>query len=309
MATKSKTAKADQFYAELTAKIINLMETEGTNWTKPWTATAATGMPHNAVTNRAYRGGNVLQLMYVAMEKGFTSNQWATFNQWSNALGNDKVEKKDQVQVVRKGEKATEVLLAKKIMVKDKENPGEKKQIFWMTTYKVFNIEQLENVPAKFETTAEPVEFEPNEVDAWVEALGADIRYGGNSAHFAIVQNYIQLPQREAFHSDDGFYGTMFHELTHWTGHESRLDREIANRFGDDKYAGEELVAELGSAFLSVKHGITPEPRPDHARYLNSWISNLKSDPKAIYRATAAAIDAITFMDETVEEAQVPVAA
>lgn len=295
------TAKTDQFYSAMTARILDMMETHGTDWTKPWTATAAAGMPHNACTNYAYRGGNVLWLMLTAMDKGYTSNQWATFNQWSEALGNKGKTKKDQVQVVRKGEKSTQVLYASKIMVDDKENPGEKKQIFMMKTYNVFNIAQLENVPAKFTANQpEPIVFERNDTDEWIDAIGADIRHGGDRAYFAPVQDYIQVPNREDFHTDAAFYATTFHELVHWTGHETRLNRPSLTAPNSDRvaYATDELVAELGAAFLSVSHGLTVEPRADHARYLNNWITALKNDTKAIYRCAAAAVDAIAHLDE-----------
>ena len=309
----TKVNRTEKFYADLTNKIVGLMETEGGNWAKPWTATASAGMPHNVVTGRAYTGGNVMWLMLEAMDKGFASNEWATYKQLDSVINkgweanpldgmfpNEKSQVNPKKQVIRKGEKATAILIFKAIAKVNKET-GEKERFFMARTYNVFNIAQLEEIPEKW-IVDEADAPDPLEVDAdalaWIDAIGADIRYGGDRAFFAIVQDYIQVPNVDDFHSAAGFFGTIAHELTHWTGHEDRLDREIANRFGSDKYAGEELVAELGAAFLSVEHGLTVEPRADHARYLNSWIKNLKEDPKAIYRASSAAVKAVEFLTE-----------
>lgn len=137
--------------------------------------------------------------------------------------------------------------------------------------------------------------------EAFVAATGADIRHGGNHAFYRFPDDFIQMPERERFMgtetstATESYYGTLLHE-THWTGCAKRCDREFGKRFGDDAYAVEELVAELGAAFLCDDLGITLEPRPDHAAYLDNWLKVLKADKKAIFTAASQAAKATDYL-------------
>ena len=154
--------------------------------------------------------------------------------------------------------------------------------------YTVFNIEQCEGVE-KVKAGEIPVPVEPDHVIGWCQSVGANIRHGGNRACFVPSHDLIQLPRPEQFHTPDSYHATALHELTHWTGHKSRLDRKFGKRFGNESYAFEELCAEMGSAFLCASIGIENAPLEDHASYLESWLKILKKDSKAIFAAASQA--------------------
>ena len=166
--------------------------------------------------------------------------------------------------------------------------------------YTVFNVEQIEGLPSPYYQLAEPV-LDPvqriQHAEAFFAATGANIRHGGNQAYYAIGSDHIQLPPFESFQDAESYYATLAHETTHWTRHPNRLDRSFGRkRYGDEGYAQEELVAELGSAFLSADLGITPEVRDDHAAYIDSWLEVLKKDKRAIFSAAAHAQRAADFL-------------
>lgn len=170
-----------------------------------------------------------------------------------------------------------------------------------MKAYTVFNIEQIDSLPARFHeapTAPMPAPARLAAADQFFASTGAEIRQGGNRAFYAPSADFIQMPPFEAFRDAESHAATLAHELTHWTGHKSRLDRNFADgrRFGSEGYAFEELVAELGAAFLCADLGLTPEVRPDHAAYLASWLKVLKADKRAIFTAAAQAQRAADFL-------------
>lgn len=171
-----------------------------------------------------------------------------------------------------------------------------------MKGYSVFNVEQIEGLPQHYYAQPEPV-IDPTEriehADAFFDHTGADVRHGGNRAFYAGSSDHVQMPVFESFHSPEAYYATLAHELIHWTKHKRRLDREFGRKkWGDEGYAREELVAELGAAFLCADLALTPEPGEDHAAYIQSWLKVLKDDNRAIFAAAAHAQRAADFLHE-----------
>lgn len=258
-------------YDKITNDIIAKLESGTAPWVKPWSVSAS-GTDRNVTTGRAYNGINRIVLSM----QGRGSSLWATYNQW-NALG---------VQV-QKGEKSTAIVFFKPVSSTKTNASGESETSSYalMKGFNVFNADQTDyEIPA---LDSMPT-FEPSALcESRMALTGAIIRHGGNNAHFTPSTDSITLPHRESFNSIDAYYATAFHELTHWTGTKSRLDRDLNGRFGNDAYAFEELVAELGSAFLCADHGINGQLQ--HADYIASWLRVLKADNKAIFKASALA--------------------
>lgn len=288
MTTTNTTAAASSekrdVYETVTAKIVAAIEAGAAPWACPWKSGFSTGLP-TRWSGEAYKGINILLLWAAQAEQGFQSSRWLTFAQAVAAGGK-----------VKKGAKGTQIVFASPVQPKADEQAeeGEKQgKRFFMKSYVVFNEEQCEGLPL---TAPAPEITEPKDVEAFFEATGAVIHHGGNRAYYAPALDTIQLPEPGAFKDYEGYFGTKAHELVHWTGHESRCAREFGKRFGDKAYAFEELVAELGSAFLCADLSITPEPREDHAAYLADWLRVLKQDKKAIFMAASAAQKATDFL-------------
>jgi antirestriction protein ArdC len=203
---------------------------------------------------------------------------------------------------VRKGEHGALVVYADRVTKTETGENGEavEREFAFMKGYTVFNVEQIDGLPAHY--YAHPVNPLPacdrmSLAEEFITGTGAAVHHGGNQAYYAPARDSIQLPPFEAFKDRESYYGTALHELTHWTRHPSRLDRDFGRqRFGDPGYAREELVAELRAAFLCADLGITPEPRDDHAAYLGHWLEVLKADKRAIFRAAAHAQRAADFL-------------
>jgi antirestriction protein ArdC len=244
-----------------------------------------------------YRGVNVLLLWSEAVERGYQSSTWMTYRQ-AAALGAN----------VRKGETGSLVVFANRFTAKEVDHHGEEteREIPYLKAYSVFNVEQIEGLPSKF--TQVPTAPKPAQriesAEAFFAATGATIRHGGNRAYYAPGLDLIQMPQRECFRDAESYCATVAHELTHWTSHPSRLSREHGKRFGDETYAAEELIAEMGSAFLCSDLGITPEAREDHAAYLAHWLKVLKADSRAIFTAASMAQRAADYLHECNKEHQ-----
>jgi len=244
---------------------------------------------HNGVP---YQGINVLMLWSAAVAQGFAAPIWMTFKQ-AQQLGAH----------VRKGEKGNLVVYASTVTrTETDEETGEEQErdIPFMKGYTVFNVEQIEDLPAHFYGRPEP-RLDPvqriDHAEAFFAATGAEIRHGGTQAYYAVHPDYVQMPPFDTFRDAESYYATLAHEGTHWTRHPSRLDRDFGRkRWGDEGYAMEELVAELGSAFLSADLDLTPEPREDHAAYVASWLKVLKNDKRAIFTAAAHAQRAADFL-------------
>lgn len=285
--------KAD-VYTRITDKIVADLEQGVRPWLKPWNAEHAAGRITRPLrfNGTPYNGINALVLWASAEERGFAAPIWMTFRQ-AKELGAH----------VRKGEKGSLVVYANTI-TKNETDPetgeDEEQTIPFMKGYTVFNVEQIEDLPPHYYAVAEP-QLDPVERNDHAERFfaetRADIRHGGNQAYYAIGADYVQMPPFEAFKDAESYYATLAHEMTHWTRHKTRLDRDFGRkRWGDEGYAMEELVAELGSAFLAADLALTPEPREDHAAYIGSWLKVLKQDKRAIFSAAAHAQKAADYL-------------
>jgi len=296
-------------YTEVTAKIVKELEAGRFPWAQPWAArgeaaTIAAGLPKNASTGRAYSGINILLLWGAAIENGFSGQTWLTFRQ-AKALGGS----------VMKGERGSMVVYADKFIPKDeqarveKEGGGETGRetvrgtvsrsnafVPFLKRYTVFNAAQCEGLAEELTAGAKPLP----ECDAipraenLIKATGADFRIGGDKAFYVPSQDFIRVPPQPAFFEQINYYRTCFHELGHWTGHASRLNREFKGRYGSHAYAREELVAEMASAFVCASLSIAPTVR--HANYLGAWLEVLKEDNRAIFNAASLASKAADFI-------------
>jgi len=287
------TTEKQDVYARITGKIIADLEKGVRTWLKPWNAAHTEGrisrpLRHNGVP---YSGINTLMLWASAMEQGFAAPIWMTFKQ---ALELD--------AHVRKGEKGSLVVYANSITRTETNDAGEEteREIPFTKGYTVFNVEQIEGLPEHYygkpEIKLDAVERNAR-AEAFFRSTGAYIRFGGNRAFYAYEPDYIQLPIIEAFRDAESFYATLAHEMTHWTRHQSRLDRDLGRKhYGDEGYAREELVAELGAAFLSADLDLTPEVREDHAGYIACWLEVLRNDKRAIFSAAAHAQRAVDYL-------------
>ncbi len=285
-------AKVDH-YSKITNLIVQELEKGVRPWLKPWNAEHAAGritrpLRHNG---QPYSGINVLTLWTEATAQGFSCPIWMTYKQ-AQELGAQ----------VRKGEKGSPVVFADRLHRKETDDNGDEisREIPFLKGYTVFNCEQIEGLPAHYTAPAAPV-LDPvqriESIEQFFAKTGADIHHGGDRAYYAIQNDYVQMPPFETFHDAESYYATLAHEMTHWTRHEKRLNREFGRkRWGDEGYAAEELVAELGSAFLSADLGLTPEPREDHASYIAHWLTVLKNDNRAIFTAAAHAERACGFL-------------
>jgi antirestriction protein ArdC len=280
-------------YSRVTAKIIADLERGVRTWMKPWGAGNTEGritipLRHNGV---AYRGVNILLLWSEALERGYSSSRWMTYRQASEFGA-----------YVRKGERGSLVVFADRFTKTEESDTGEEveRQIPYMKGYTVFNVEQIEGLPESYyeRPTLRGDKLQLIEhAEKFFRATGAVIRHGGNMAFYAPGPDVIQLPIPESFIDAEHYAAVKAHELTHWTKHESRLARDFGRKhWGDVGYAREELVAELGAAFLCGALGITPEVREDHAAYLGHWLSILQGDKRAIFAAAAHAQRACDFL-------------
>lgn len=273
-------------YKEVTDKVIAAIESgDHGKWSKPWVGCS---LNYNAVSGKAYQGVN----QFLLMLSPFKATQWATFKQW-----------KDKGYCVQKGSKGSLIAVPKPYKVEKEVNgvTEERTRIFFSKAI-VFNAEQVadkEGNQPSVESVATISEAElVSAVTDYVSATGAEVTHTPESkAYYSPMGDFIHMPEITQFKTVPGYYGTLLHELTHWTGHKTRCDRDITNAFGSDGYAFEELVAELGATFLNARFGIEEEPREDHAAYLASWLKVLKNDNRAIFKASSLAQKAIDYMD------------
>ena len=289
------TMAKEDLYQRVTDTIVAELERGVAPWVQPWRTLDARfgGGPFNGYTARGYRGVNVLLLLIAAAQKGYQDSRWFTYRQ-AQTLGAQ----------VKRGEKSTLVIFWKQISLQEKdEETGEeaRKRVPLLRSYAVFNAEQCEGLPA----LAKPEEKTPALRYADAQVLftrhEVDIRHGGDKAFFAPKLDFIQMPPLEAFESEEHYWGTKLHELTHWTGHGSRLDRDLSHRFGSAAYAAEELVAEMGSAFLCAHLAITGRLR--HPEYIGHWLKVLRDDKRAVFKASSLAQAAADFVLDRKDEA------
>lgn len=268
-------------YQDVTNRILEAMEAGDTNWLKPFTASS--GMPANAVTRNEYHGINVLLL---GLLNPFQSSEWASYKQWQEKGAN-----------VQKGQKGTRIVFFKQLE-KENKDTGKIDRIPLLRYSTVFNADQVDGYESNTIHLPDLTQRLAH-CDNYIESL--NIVFGNGSPCYIPSQDTICMPSRCSFTGNqDGtptehYYSTMFHEVTHWTGHTSRLDR-LSDR-SREGYAFEELIAELGAAYQCRIFGIDLEPRADHAKYLGGWLKALKNDKRFIFKAAAAAQKAIGFCD------------
>jgi antirestriction protein ArdC len=292
----------NNLYQEITNKIIAELEQGRVPWVQPWGKTAAPlGLPKNAATGRHYTGINVLILWCAVTKQGFTSQNWLTFRQALKIGGH-----------VRKGEKGITVVFADRfIPYRERQRAAETgddpEAIPFLKRFAVFNSDQCEGLPADIAPAAVPLDDHLilPQAEALIRATGADIRIGGDRAFYVPSADYIQVPPPSAFFEPINWHRTVLHELTHFSGHSSRLNRNQSGTFGSYNYAFEEIIAELGSSFLCSMLSITPTVR--HTDYISSWIDCMREDNRAIIRAASAASKAadylLAFRDRELTEA------
>ena len=258
-------------YDEVTNRIIERLEQGSIPWLKPWHTTNT--LDKNIKTGNEYNGINRIILGM----SGFDSNIWGSFKQWKDLGANVKLH-----------EKGTAIVFYKPVSGVKVTSEGDEiiyNSVF--TTSYIFNAEQVEGIEIK-PRVIEDKPFSNNVlVDSMVTNTGAHIKHGGNSAYFSPSEDYINMPIKSDFFDEANYYATLLHELTHWSGHKHRLDRTKGKRFGDTQYAFEELIAELGSAFLCEKYAVKGDIR--HEGYIQSWLKALKNDNKMIFKASAYA--------------------
>ncbi|NBU58314.1 MAG: DUF1738 domain-containing protein [Betaproteobacteria bacterium] len=287
-----KTERRD-IHAEITAKLIASIEAAPGRPSLPWRRSSAPlFMPENALTKKPYNGINIVSLWVAAEAHGYSVPVWGTYKQWS-----------EMDCQVRKGEKSSLVVFYKEYEAEpdpDKADDDGKRRVA-RASY-VFNAAQVDG----FTAPGAPEPLGPIDriaaVDRFVTATGARIEHGGERAYYRPSTDHIQMPDETLFcgtttmSRSESYYAVLCHEILHMSGSEKRLNRQFGKRFGDAAYAAEELVAEIGSAFLCAELGITQDTREDHAQYLAQWLTLLKSDSRAIFTAAAKASEAVAYL-------------
>jgi antirestriction protein ArdC len=287
---EQRPASKTGLYQEITDKIIRQIEAGTIPWVQPWATDQTLSIPRNATTNRAYSGVNILLLWQALFERGFSVNRWLTFKQ-ALSFGSS----------VRKGERGTTVVYADSFTPKadsssapEGEDSG--RRVPFLKRFTVFNIAQCDGLP--FDYTVQPKPLSQAQpipaAEALIAATGAQFQRGGEHAYYHIGCDSIHIPPQELFFEPINFYRIALHELTHWSGAKHRLNRDFSGRFGSTAYAREELVAEMGSAFLCASLGIVPTVR--HADYIGNWLEVLKNDSRAIVSAASHASKASDYL-------------
>jgi antirestriction protein ArdC len=274
-------------YRAVTDRIVAALEAGTAPWIRPWSADAEP-MPVNAVSRRTYRGINAVLLTLASQLRGYSRNAWLTYRQASE-LGAQ----------VRGGERGTQVVFYKLDQAKEPVEATEEQRtprvVPFLRSFVIFNVAQIDKLPKRLSPPPLPESWSPcTEAEAILNTSGANIEHGGSMAYYSPLEDRIQLPPKGAFSEPESYYATGLHELVHWSGHPDRLNRVLSRRFGDEAYAMEELVAELGGAFLCAHCRL--DGRLQHANYLASWLKVLKSDKRAIFSAASKAQQAADFV-------------
>ncbi|MDD3798441.1 MAG: zincin-like metallopeptidase domain-containing protein [Novosphingobium sp.] len=279
-------------YEQITNRIIAELEAGRIPWVQPWgSAKASVGMPYNAVSERRYSGINILTLWDAIVSRGFASHAFLTFRQAITLGGN-----------VRRGEQGIGVIYTRRFIPRDehrradiegREPSGGIPFLKWFT---VFSVEQCDGLPAHICEPPPPI---PEglilpQAEALIAATGADFRIGGPSAFYSPTHDYVQVPRPDDFFDPVNWHRTAFHELGHWVGGATRLNRDQSGVFGSVAYGKEELCAELTASFVCAALGITPTVR--HADYIGSWLEIIRGDDRAILRAASAASKAADYL-------------
>ncbi|CAH1658568.1 ArdC family protein [Chelatococcus asaccharovorans] len=294
--TRQSTSRVD-IYQAITDQIITAIEAGAGPVQMPWHRSGAgITRPMNVDSGKAYRGINTVALWAAAINGGFCHGLWGTYRQWQ-----------DRGAQVRKGETSSPIIFFKAFEAEDQTSEDGKGRRFegrrcMAQASRVFNVGQVDGYTAPTIDQATDAIDPIARVDRFIRGTGARIREGGDQAYYSPLTDTITMPDRFRFvgtktsTATESWYSTLLHELVHQSGHESRLKRRFGARFGDDAYAIEEMVADLGSCFLCADLGIASDPRPDHAAYIAQWFRIMKGDRKAIFAAASAASTACQYL-------------
>jgi len=293
MHSKTSCITKTDIYIKITNEIISAIESGAADFEMPWHRQAHAGLPRNPATKNLYRGINALALWIIRRKAGFASSYWASYLQWKS-LGAQ----------VRHGEKGATVIFYKR--KEEDENSEEEETINQARAVirysHVFNGDQVDGWSID-EADGEANHQKYSKAVCFINSLQSEIRHGSDTAYYSPALDCIFMPNQSVFRDTnsgsavEGYYAVLFHEHIHWSGHPSRLKRDLSGRFGSSNYAMEELVAELGASFLCATLGINTYPRSDHAAYIASWIKVLKEHKSAIFVAASAASVASQFLE------------
>ena len=294
MKNDANSTSRQDVYSRITSQIIASLEQGVRPWVKPWNAEHAAGritLPLR-FNGQPYSGINILSLWMSASAQGFAAPIWMTFRQAIELNAH-----------IRKGEKGSLVVYASAITrTEHNEETGEdvEREISYLKGYTVFNVEQIDGLPDHYYAKAAP-KLDPvariDRAENFFAASMATIRHGGNRAYYAQEPDYVQMPPFESFRDAESYYSTLAHEMAHWTKHPSRLARDLGRKqWGDEGYAQEELVAELGAAFLCAHLEMAVVPREENASYIANWLEVLKNDTRFIFKASAHAQRAADYL-------------
>jgi antirestriction protein ArdC len=295
---EKKSKQRVDVHSRITDTILAALDEGVRPWVQPWGSKHLTGRVKRPLRHNGepYSGINVLLLWSQAMARGYVSATWMTFRQ-AQEFG----------ACVRKGETGSMVVYANRMSKTETDGAGNEieRDVAFLKTYSVFNVEQIDGLAGRYADVPDVGTDRPLDriahADAFFSATGAVIRHGGDKAFYAPGQDIIQMPPIETFRDVESYYATLAHESVHWVGATHRLNRDLS-RYRKDRTerAREELIAEIGAAFLAADLGIVPEmePRPDHASYLASWLSVLKNDKRFIIQAAAQAQRSVAYLHD-----------
>ena len=292
MPTNENTAtEKPDVYQRVTSQIVNAIEQGVSNWRMPWhTSGKFAFSPVNVTSKKPYRGINTVCLWAAAQAKGYERGEWGTYQQWQ-----------ERGAQVRKGERATLVVFWKFANDKADSQDGDEQasnrgsRLLFTRGYSVFNAAQVDGYTAKPDADT-PIEQRIERAEQFFRSINARVTHQGNRAFYSPADDTITLPPFAAFFTPTDYYSTRAHETGHWTAKADRCNRELGKRFGDSAYSVEELIAELTAAFTLAHLGLSSEPRPDHAQYIQSWLRVLKADKRAIFTAASKAQQAADYM-------------
>ena len=290
------TASRFDVYETITNQIITAIEAGAEKVRLPWHRSGSSiTRPVNIVSGNSYRGINTIALWAAADASGFGQGIWGTYRQWQ-----------ERGAQVRTGEKSSLIIFYKQFESGGDADTSDTSDVeqrrFVAKASRVFNAAQVAGYSPPEQAPAMDQIARDERAEQFITATKASVRVGGEEAYYLQTSDAVHMPDRDRFTGTatsgptEGWYSTLLHELTHWSGAMHRLDRQFGTRFGDDSYAMEELVAELGAAFLCGDLGISVTPRPDHAAYINNWLRILKGDRKAIFTAASAANKAAEYL-------------
>ena len=277
----TRTEAKPTLHERVTEKIVDQLKAGTPPWIQPWNSSTNSGVPRNYVTNRAYTEVNVLLTWLSAWDGGFHDTRWLTANQISQLGG------------TFKGQSATRIVFAKA----HTRHPGtEKEETYYVQKlYNIFNAEQVSGIELEPEGKLEPFANRTPALDAFIAAQGVPIKHGGDRAFYNLARDAVALPFPSSFVSAEAYYAVALHELVHTTGHPNRLARKMGKQ-GSYEYFVEELIAELGAAFVCAEFGLTCV---HHAGYIGAWINLLEADAKIVFTAAREASRAADYLRAT----------